>query len=1192
MSSSSSSSSSITTRIIKYDVFLSFRGEDTRNKFTSHLHKALCDKQIQTFIDYKVSRGDEISSSLLKAIEKSQISVVVFSQNYASSRWCLEELAKIIECKNAYGQIVVPIFYEVDPSDVRNQTGSFADAFAKHEQRFQENLDRVQRWKDALKEAANLSGSDSRVIKPESVLVEDIVKFILKKLNDMSPSDNKDLVGIDLKIKEIESLLHIETPSIKQVELLLNERRYNVHAVGIWGIGGIGKTTLAEAVFNKISHQFEGSYFIRNVREESEQSGGLNRLQEKLLSAILGDENVNIGASSIGRTFLRIRFGRKKLLIVFDDATDFQQIGSLIGGLDCLGLGSRIIITTRDKQVLRNCRVDHLFEVQGLIHNEAHELFCHHAFRRNHAPLDYGQLSNRVVKYCGGVPLALKVLGSFLLHKRKEVWESAVNKLKKIPDKDVQKVLKISYDGLDDEEQKIFLDIACFFKGRDKDFVINILNAVGISTEIGVIVLIDKCLITISNNSITMHDLLQAMGREIVRQESFNYPGKRSRLWHHDDIYDVFTKNTGTKAIEGISLDMTKARYIRLNPHAFEEMRNLRFLEFHTPPETENKNNVHVSEQGLESVFTELSYLRWDGCPLKSLQSNIHAENLVALDMPYSNVEQLWSGVQDYSKLIHINLSHSELLVSIDLSLVPNIESLILEGCTSLCEISSSSVLYLDELLVLNLTNCKNLRSLPTTIHSKSLKKLVLSGCWNLKTCPQISCNIEELFLDETAIEELPSSIKNLCRLVTLSLRSCSRLKSLSSNICKLKSLKHIDLSGCSELDKLPDNLGALESLKEFNAAGTAIRVVPSSIGCLKNLERLSFEGCKCQESLGLVLPPLLGLHRLTDLRLSDCGMTDIPESLGHLSSLKTLCLGRNNFESIPASFINLSKLLMLDISYCNKLQVLPELPLTCIDAHGCKMLEALPSLSILGTIGSKDGLITVRFINCFKLDRNELRDIVKDALQRLGTLWKKGCYNKQYTETLRSEIDFPGSEWPNWSRIPRVGICFPGSEIPDWFNFQNTGCFITIKLRSGWFSNNFIGFAMCAVVAFRNYQDDGRGLYVRSKCTLERQDGRGNHIGYGSLYEQYSGYHDGPRCISSDHVFMGFDFFMYPRDNGDFAYKNRVAFQVYLSNSKCCEVKRCGVCLLYDRDVGEFSGSFSFAGDKEEPHPKRLKFL
>ena len=162
--SSSSSSSGIPQ--FKYDVFLSFRGEDTRNNFVSHLHKALRDKAIQTFIDDELRRGDKISPSLFRAIEESCISIIIFSKDYASSRWCLEELVKILECKENHQQIVIPVFYEIDPSHVRNRTGSFEVAFAKHQKGPKMvSLDKVQRWRDALKEAANLSGFHSSAFK-------------------------------------------------------------------------------------------------------------------------------------------------------------------------------------------------------------------------------------------------------------------------------------------------------------------------------------------------------------------------------------------------------------------------------------------------------------------------------------------------------------------------------------------------------------------------------------------------------------------------------------------------------------------------------------------------------------------------------------------------------------------------------------------------------------------------------------------------------------------------------------------------------------------------------------------------------------------------------------------------------------------------------------------------------------------
>ena len=155
---SPSSSSSFTPRW-KYDVFLSFRGKDTRNNFIDHLYFALKQKGIFTFRDdEKLERGKSISPELSKAIEESRFAIVIFSRNYAFSTWCLDELAKVIGCVKETGMTVLPIFYNVDPSDIRKQIGTFAQAFAEHEERFKENIKKVQKWRDALREAGNLSG--------------------------------------------------------------------------------------------------------------------------------------------------------------------------------------------------------------------------------------------------------------------------------------------------------------------------------------------------------------------------------------------------------------------------------------------------------------------------------------------------------------------------------------------------------------------------------------------------------------------------------------------------------------------------------------------------------------------------------------------------------------------------------------------------------------------------------------------------------------------------------------------------------------------------------------------------------------------------------------------------------------------------------------------------------------------------
>ncbi|XP_052292132.1 disease resistance protein RUN1-like isoform X2 [Citrus sinensis] len=746
----------------KYDVFVSFRGEDTRDNFTSHLYSALSRQNIQTFIDDQLNRGDEISESLVNAIEASAISVIIFSESYASSRWCLDELVKILECKKEYAQILIPVFYRVDPSDVRNQTGSFGDSFSKLEERVKENSKKLQTWRNALKEAATLSGFPSQSIRPESELINEVVNHILKRLLDQvfRRNDNKNqLVGVESRVEEIESLLGVQSK--------------DVYALGIWGIGGIGKTTIARATFDKISSDFEGSCFLENVREESQKPGGLACLRQKLLSNLLKDKNVSL---DIGLNFRRL--SRMKALIVFDDVTCFNQLESLIESLDWLTPVSRIIITTRNKQVLRNWGVNKIYDMEALEYHHALELFSRHAFKQNHPDVGYEEFSSKVMKYAQGVPLAIKVLGCFLYEREKEVWESAINKLQRILHPSILEVLKISYDSLDDKEKNIFLDVSCFFQGEHVNLVMKFHNASGFYPEIGISVLVDKSLIVVgSYNKIRMHDLLQELGREIVRQESIN-PGNRSRLWHHEDIYEVLTYNTGTEKIEGICLDMSKVKEFRLNPSTFTKMPKLRFLKFYSSSfNGENKCKMsYLQDPG----FAEVKYLHWHGYPLKSFPSNLSAEKLVLFEVPENDIEQLWDCVKHYSKLNQIihAVCHRLIAKTPNPTLMPR----------------------LNKVVILNLRGSKSLKSLPSEIFNlEFLTKLDLSGCSKLKRLPEISSD-------------------------------CKRLKSLPSSLCKLKSLGVLNLYGCSNLQRLPECLGQLSSPITLGLTETNIERIPESI--------------------------------------------------------------------------------------------------------------------------------------------------------------------------------------------------------------------------------------------------------------------------------------------------------------------------------------------------------------------------
>jgi hypothetical protein len=337
-------------------------------------------------------------------------------------------------------------------------------------------------------------------------------------------------VGIEFRVQEVKLLLNIE-------------KNDSICMVGIFGTGGIGKTTLAKAIYNSIASQFECSCFLGDIRETFGQKG-LIYLQNKLLR-ILGSSSLIVDNVDQGITLIEQRLRCLRVLIVLDDVDQLVQLEKLAGKANWFGLGSRIIITTRDKHLLRAHGVDSVYQVNKLDSNEALQLFSRHAFKSGERNDDFVELTKYVIGYARGLPLALVVLGSDLSSKDLNEWKSALDRYKRIPNKEIHEILKISYDGLEDDVKDIFLDIACFFKG-EIGYVNKILYKCGFFPDYGIKVLADKSLISIDEvkGLITMHDMLQEVGREIVRHESLKEPGERSRLWFPEDVRDVLEGNT------------------------------------------------------------------------------------------------------------------------------------------------------------------------------------------------------------------------------------------------------------------------------------------------------------------------------------------------------------------------------------------------------------------------------------------------------------------------------------------------------------------------------------------------------------------------------------------------------------------------------------------------------------------------
>nr|GEY06819.1 NB-ARC domains-containing protein [Tanacetum cinerariifolium] len=543
----------------KYDVFVSFRGDDIRKSFMDHLFNDFKQKGIHAFRD-DLPKGEEISPELSAAIERSRP--------------------------------------EVD------------------------------NWKEALSTAANLSGWDLEDMTNgyEYKFIYCISKDILNKLCDRPLHVGENLVGIDCHFDKLDLSRFVGSDK--------------VNMIGLCGVSGIGKTTLAKAIYNLMYIHFEGSCFCEDVRKQQ----NLTRVQMQLIDNIMKTRSLKILTVGQGIMVIKKMMSSKPILLILDDVDDHEQLEALAGsaGWFCPGSliiftvetgrqkvdqlpealgriksltklrvdrtaitelpsfvsslinheslsfggqgriqprwwtaitapfgllskqqhplrsvslaealagsagwfcpGSLIIFTGKDKRLLRSHRVDEIRDMDFLDKDRSLELFCSYAFKEKDSSTEFKEVSQKVVKYVQGHPLALKVLGRFLYDKTVGQWISELEKLKVYPNEQIQRVLRLSYDGLDLHQKNILLDIACLFVGENMDFVASVLDGCNFFAVTNMQVLVDKSLITISSKmSLQMHDLIQAMARAIVREESI-VTGKQRRLWNSSLVYNVLSE--------------------------------------------------------------------------------------------------------------------------------------------------------------------------------------------------------------------------------------------------------------------------------------------------------------------------------------------------------------------------------------------------------------------------------------------------------------------------------------------------------------------------------------------------------------------------------------------------------------------------------------------------------------------------
>ncbi|CAN1751469.1 Disease resistance protein L6 [Linum perenne] len=391
---SAASSSSNSALPVEYEVFLSFRGPDVRANFANVLYKFLDRFKIRTFLDNEeLRKGEIIAPSLEKAIKESKVYIPILSQGYASSKWCLQELALMVKCcKQGDDRIILPIFYMMEPRDVRHQEGSYKKAFQLHSKKY--DAETIKEWKEALKEVGEMKGWSVKESDRQGVIVDEVYSKVWSHLMRSYKLVTEDLVGIDSHVQQVTTLLSLESGGVK--------------IVGIHAMGGMGKTTIAKAVHDQLYSQFDRFCFVEDAREILSKSDGVVTLQNKIISSILITD-YKVKDASEGLRVINDRVCKHKVLVVLDDVNDSSQFDQIMGKLDNFSGGSRFIITTRDIWVLQVLQECEFYEPKEMNDDHALQLFSKHAFGTKVPPTDYATLSLEFVQVATGLPLALQV---------------------------------------------------------------------------------------------------------------------------------------------------------------------------------------------------------------------------------------------------------------------------------------------------------------------------------------------------------------------------------------------------------------------------------------------------------------------------------------------------------------------------------------------------------------------------------------------------------------------------------------------------------------------------------------------------------------------------------------------------------------------------------------------------------------
>eukprot|EP01018_Ginkgo_biloba_P005661 Gb_24679 [translate_table: standard] len=844
----------------RFDVFLSFRGRDTRKTFVGHLDHFLSAAGVLVFLDSKkLEKGKKIEMSLMHAIRNSDILIPIFSKNYAYSSWCLTEMSAIKRAP--LKRLSTNIATEAEPTRRQLNSGGFSGI-------------------SGLSLLDDFNGHEIQLFKT-------LRTQILSKLAKLPLEVAKHPVGVEERKNVAMDLLEMKSETI-------------IISLCIHGMGGVGKNTLAKALFNDLRPKFSATCFMSDVRKTDTKE-----LQMNIITSLVNIDrhDVKINSPEEGMSLMKKHLATVHALLVLDDVGHRELLTVLLG--DLFRPGSRIIVTTRNKGVLdqRSNHLNRFYQVEGLDDDQALQLFIWQAFPERFLDKKYQRLSEQVVKSCQGLPLAIEVIGGLLFD-----------------EKDPQ-----FYDVLNDTEKEICLDIACFFVGSDKYKCLYVWEASGWCANSALDNLQMRCLIKVSSDDrLEMHDILRDMGRSIVTKQSISDIGEHSRLWDEKDVRKVFKQNRATKSIQGILYTSSKRKSFRTEQ--LEAMHNLRLLSL---------NNAIIEGDFGRIPTSELRWLRWIDCPLECLPSELKMKNIAVLEVTQSRqIRQVWVDEQMHPK-IPKNLKILRIADCFNLERIPEFSKLRSLNIARFCWLSSDKpkafgfVMLFESLVKLDLSVCTSLKTLPDSIGDLiNLEYLDLSRCKNL--------------------EGLPRSIGSLVRLRFLNMYSNFRVTCLPEEFVRLVQLEELNISKCERLVKLPDSFGNLCNLTILRMVGMSnLNTLPESLSCLGALRILEVVCCVLVHKL----PKHIGmLNSLEVVELSLNYFHTLPKSIKDLSKVTKLdlryCRKLRELPVLP------EKLVELVIDECQHLRRVPDLSnlkhLEILGMHKCEKVEGLPGLGSL----------------------------------------------------------------------------------------------------------------------------------------------------------------------------------------------------------------------------------------------------